>query len=160
MIYKTLGLISLLFLSGCTSMGLNSDAIGVVTTEYGQCLHNMEEAPRFKKKKVTFRCENDRVLLGTAYERKGKWYIDSGILVNQGGKFKLKDKKRAGFKHGIGSVCQLEPMQGKGTKEIKRYYFDLSIKKCRPFIWHGDGGFVPFKSIDACQQFCNYKYQG
>ena len=160
MIYKTLLLGPLLFLSGCTSMGLNSDAVGVATIEYGQCLHNMKEAPRFKKKSVSFRCENDRVLLGTAYERKGKWYIDSGILVENDGKFKLKDRKRAGFKHGIDSICHLEPMQGKGNKEIRRFYFDMSTKECRPFIWHGDGGFVPFKSLDACEQYCNYQYQG
>ena len=160
MIYKTLLLTTLLFLSGCTSMGLNSDSVGVLTTEYGQCLHNTKEAPRFKKKRVSFRCKGDRVLLGTAYERKGKWYIDSGILVKDNGKFKLRDKKRVGFKHGIGSVCELKPMQGKGDKKIRRYYFDTKIKECRPFIWHGDGGFVPFKSIDACEQFCNYKYQG
>lgn len=160
MIYKVLLTVFLFLLGGCSSMGLNSDAVGVMTAEYGQCIHNTKETPRFKKKRVTFRCADDRVLLGSAYERKGDWYIDSGILVENNGKFKLKNKKRVEFKYGIDSICNLKPMQGKGDRTIKRYYFETKTKECRPFIWHGDGGFVPFKNMDACEQFCNYKYQG
>jgi len=160
MIYKSAILLTLLLLSGCSTMELSPDAVAVMTEEYGQCLANTQEAPRFGKKRVTFRCEGDRVLLGTVYEKEGKGYIESGLLYKKGGKYRLKARRPAHFVRGMHSVCQLEPVQGGGDKEIKRFYFDLKLKKCRPFIWHGDGGFVPFESQDVCEQYCNYKYQG
>ena len=160
MIYRALLLCSILFLSGCSTMGLSPDAVAVVTEEYGQCLANTQEAPRFGKKKVTFRCEGDRVLLGSVYEKEGKSYIESGLLYEKGGKWRLKERQPAHFVRGMHSVCQLRPLQGTGDKEIKRYYFDIKLKKCRPFIWHGDSGFVPFENLDACEQYCNYQYQG
>lgn len=160
MIYRTVLILFMLLASGCSTMGLNPDSIAVVTKEYGQCLANTQEAPQFHKKRVTFRCEGERVLLGTVYEKEGDEYIDSGLLSQKNGKYVLKDKKSARFIRGMHSVCQLKPMQGEGSKKIKRYYFDVKVKKCRPFIWHGDGGFVPFESLDACEQYCNYQYQG
>ncbi len=141
-------------------MGLSPDAVAVVTQEYGQCLANTQDAPRFHKKRVSFRCSDDRVLLGTVYEKDGVEYIDSGHLVKKEGKYLLQARQRAHFVRGLHSVCQLKPLQGEGDKAIKRYYFDVRIKKCRPFIWHGEGGFVPFENLDACEQYCNYQYQG
>ena len=160
MIYRIVIVALMLFVNGCSTMGLNPDSVAVVTQEYGQCLANTKEAPSFNKKRVTFRCEGERVLLGTIYEKEGDEYIDSGVLTKKNGKYLLKDKKSVRFIRGLHSVCQLKPMQGEGGKKIKRYYFDVKVKKCRPFIWHGDGGFVPFDNLDACEQYCNYKYQG
>ena len=141
-------------------MGFNPDSVAVVTDEYGQCLANTDDAPKFSKKRVTFRCENDRVLLGVPYELEGEAYIESAILLKKEGKYSIREKKAVLYKRALHSVCQLKPMQGSGDKQIKRYYFDISTKKCRPFVWHGDGGFVPFENLDACQQHCNYQYQG
>ena len=160
MILRTLSLSLLLFVTGCSTMGLNSDSVAVVTQEYGQCLANTGDVPRFNKKSVTFRCADGRVLLGSTYEKEGSTYIDSGVLYKQDGKYRLKEKKAVRFKRGLHSVCQLKPMQGSGDLKIKRFYFDVEHKKCRPFIWHGEGGFVPFKNRDACEQYCYYQYQG
>jgi len=157
---KSILFVFMLLLSGCSTMGLSSDAVGVVTQEYGQCIANTADAPKFGHKRVTFRCKDGRVLLGTVYEKEGNSYIDSGILYKKNGKYRLKQKRALTFKKGLHSVCQLKPMQSQGKKQIKRFYFDVDRKVCRPFIWHGTGGFVPFKNRDACEQYCNYKYQG
>jgi len=150
----------LLLLSGCSIMGFNPDSVAVITDDYGQCLANTGDAPKFGKKRVTFRCQDDRVLLGVPYEKEGDDYIDSAILMKKEGKYSIRDKKPVLYKRALHSVCQLKPMQGEGNEQIKRYYFDVSTKKCRPFIWHGEGGFVPFENLDACEQYCNYQYQG
>jgi len=141
-------------------MGFNRDSVAVVTDKFGQCLANTGDAPSFNKKKVTFRCQNSRVLLGVPFDKDGDEYIDSAVLSKKEGRYVIKNKQRVLFKRAFHSVCQLKPMQGKGSAKTKRFYFDIKTKECRPFIWHGDGGFVPFENLDACQQFCNYKYQG
>ena len=160
MIRHALLLSLLLLLGGCSTMGFDPNSIAVVTEEYGQCLANTGDAPKFGKKRVTFKCQNSRVLLGIVYEKEGDDYIDSAILLKKDGKYSIKDKKLVLFRRALHSVCQIKPMQGTGDERIKRYFFDISTKKCRPFIWHGDGGFVPFENLDACQQYCNYQYQG
>jgi len=160
MIRHALLLSLLLLLGGCSTMGFDPNSIAVVTEEYGQCLANTGDAPKFGKKRVTFKCQNSRVLLGIVYEKEGDDYIDSAILLKKDGKYSIKDKKPVLFRRALHSVCQIKPMQGTGDERIKRYFFDISTKKCRPFIWHGDGGFVPFENLDACQQYCNYQYQG
>ena len=150
----------LLLLTGCSTMGFNPDSVAVITDEYGQCIANTGAAPKFGKKRVTFKCQNERVLLGVPYEKEGEEYIDSAILMKKEGKYSIMKKKPVVYKRALHSVCQLKPIQGSGDDKIKRYYFDISTKKCRPFIWYGDGGFVPFENLDACQQYCNYQYQG
>ena len=160
MILRLLLTAVLFIFTGCSSMGLQSDTIAVVTKEYGQCIANTQAAPSFNKKKVTFRCEKERVLLGKLYKKDGVEYIDSALLIKKNGKYLVRDRTSAQFVRGLHSVCQLKPIQGEGDQKIKRYYFDVKVKECRPFEWHGDGGFVPFKNLDECQQFCNYRYQG
>ena len=150
----------LVLLSGCSTMGFNPDSVAVITDTYGQCIANTGDAPKFGKKRVTFRCENDRVLLGVPYELEGERYMDSAILLKKDGKYSIKKREAVLYKRALHSVCQLKPMQGRGDEKIKRYYFDIDIKKCRPFIWQGEGGFVPFENLDACEQYCNYQYQG
>ncbi|MEE8588723.1 MAG: BPTI/Kunitz-type proteinase inhibitor domain-containing protein [Sulfurimonadaceae bacterium] len=160
MMIRILLIAGLFILSGCSSMGLNRDSVAVVTKEYGQCIANTKAAPSFNKKKVTFRCEKDRVLLGGLYEKDGVEYIDSARLSKKDGKYVIKDRKSVQFVRGLHSVCQLKPMQGEGDKKIKRFYFDMKLKECRPFNWNGKGGFVPFKNVDECEQYCKYQYGG
>ena len=156
MMLRQLLIAALFVLSGCSSMGLNRDSVAVVTKEYGQCILNTKAAPSFNKKKVTFRCEKERVLLGELYEKDGVEYIDSAVLQKKDDKYVISDKKSAEFVRGLHSVCQIKPMRGEGDKEIKRFYFDMKLKACRPFNWSGRGGFVPFKNVDECEQHCKY----
>ncbi len=143
-----------LLISGCASVGLNSDSVGVVTETYGQCLVNTENGPKFNKKRVTFYCQDEWVLLGKPFEKEGAYYFESAKLVkNKKGQY-IEDKKRVRLIKGLHSVCQLQPIQGQGDQTIRRYYFDMSLKTCRPFIWHGSGGFVPFKNADECTAYC------
>lgn len=143
-----------LIFSGCSTMGLNSDSIGIVTKEYGQCIVNTKAAPSFNKKRVSFICQDGRVLLGASYEKDGEEVIDSALLQKKDNKYVIKDKSEATVVRGLHSVCQLQPLVGDGDESLKRYYFDRKLKECRPFNWSGKGGFVPFKSLDACEQYC------
>jgi len=156
MMLRLLLIAGLFILTGCSSMGLNRDSVAVVTKEYGQCILNTKAAPSFNKKKVTFRCEKERVLLGELYEKDVVEYIDIAVLQKKDDKYVIRDKKSAEFVRGLHSVCQLEPMRGEGDKEIRRFYFDMKLKECRPFNWSGRGGFVPFKNVDECEQHCKY----
>lgn len=149
-----------LLLGGCSTMSITPDSFAVVTKEYGQCITNTKAAPSFNNKKVTFRCENNHVLLGSNYEVKGVEYIDSAILSKREGRYTIRDREPVELVRVLHSVCQTRPVAGEGDKKIKRYYFDMKLKECRPFEWSGKGGFVPFKSLDQCEQYCNYKYQG
>lgn len=155
MIFRTAAVSALLLLSGCTGIGLNSGSIAAVTEEYGQCIANTREAPIFGHKKVTFICQDGRVLLGGAYEEKGQMYIDSGVLTKREDRYSIKDRSRAVFVEGLHSVCQLKPAAGNGTKQIRRFYFDMRLKECRSFVWSGKGGIVPFRSMDECEQHCH-----
>lgn len=147
---------ALLMLGGCSAIGVSSDSVGIVTREYGQCVVNTKAAPAFKRKKVTYRCENGRVLLGKPYEKEGKVVIDSGVLEQKENRYIVRDRSRASVVRGLHSVCEFQPEAGNGNRKIRRYYFDEKRKECRPFIWSGEGGIVPFKSMDSCQQQCYY----
>lgn len=155
MILRTLLALSVLLFSACSTMGLYSDSVGAETKEYGQCIANTKNGPRFNKKRVTFYCADQRVLLGNVYEEEGEEYIDSAILSEHKGKYVITDKQRVHFVRGFHSVCQLQPIQGDGDQKIKRFYFDQKLKECRPFEWNGKGGFVPFKNVDECEQYCH-----
>jgi len=160
MMIRSLLTATILVFGGCAAVGLSSDSIGVVTEEYGQCIVNMQDAPSFNKKKVTFRCENDRVLLGDTYEKEGVEYIDSAILFQKEGQYAIKDRRPVRFVRGLHTLCEIEPVAGDGDQKIRRFYFDMKLKECRPFDWSGKGGLVPFKNRDECEQYCYYRYQG
>ncbi len=145
----------LLLLTGCSNMGLAPESVFVMTKEYGQCVVNTKAMPGFKQKKVTYVCQDDRVLLGEVYTQEGTEYIDSALLQQKNRKYFIKERSRATVLRGLHSVCQLQPLKGDGDKSLKRYYFDIQRKECRPFTWSGKGGFVPFKNVDACEQYCN-----
>ena len=160
MIIKTI-LIGVVFLfSGCTFKSVEAGDVGVMTVHYGECIATAPNSLKFHKKQVTFRCDNNRVLLGYSYEKDDKIYMDSGIVVKKENKYQLKEKKAVKVERPLKSLCELAPKKGSGEKKLRRYYFDMGTKMCQPFIWSGKGGFVPFESEDACQQYCNYKFQG
>ncbi len=144
----------LVMLGGCSTMELNMDSVGVLTEEYGQCIANTKVAPTFNNNKVTFICQDDRVLLGQGYKKDGKDVIDSAILLKKGKKYFIREKSQATIVRGLHSVCQIQPMKGNGELSIKRYYFDEKLKRCRPFEWSGKGGIVPFDGMDECEQYC------
>jgi len=157
MILRGLIFSGLFLLGGCAVLGVNSNSIGVVTEEYGQCVASTkEDGPRFDRKEITFICPNKRVLLGWPYEKEGETYMDSALLYKKEGRYYVKDKQPASVIEGLHNVCQLKPSKGEGNETIRAYYFDMRLKACRPFIWSGKGGFVPFKSMDACEQYCEH----
>jgi len=143
-----------LSVSGCAGVGFSSDAVGVVTEHNGQCLANTKNGGTFHKKRVTFMCQDGWVLLGTPFEKEGAYYFESARLVKSKERQYIEDKKDVRLIKSLHSVCQLQAIQGQGNQKIRRYYFDMDLKTCRPFIWHGDGGFVPFKNADECTAYC------
>ena len=48
--------------------------------------------------------------------------------------------------------CELNPESGPCEAAIEKYFFDSEDKVCKPFIWGGCEGTVPFDSIEECQQ--------
>jgi hypothetical protein len=47
--------------------------------------------------------------------------------------------------------CNLAPDSGGGIATSAKYYFDNNEKKCKWFIWKGNGGVVPFETLEACE---------
>lgn len=47
--------------------------------------------------------------------------------------------------------CYLIPQSGPCRAAITRYYFDQDERKCKPFIWGGCNGVVPFQTFEECQ---------
>jgi len=145
---------------GCSTNAITSESLAVVTQEEGQCIATPQSTLRFNHKKVRFRCENGRVLLGDVNKVDDKLYIQSAKLTKQKGSYKIEAKKNVEYLRSLDTICELKPFVGTGNQKIRRYYFDISLKSCRSFEWRGQGGFVPFESFDACEQRCLYKYQG
>lgn len=50
--------------------------------------------------------------------------------------------------------CELAPQAGPCKASIERYYYDSSAQECRPFIWGGCDGVVPFDTLAACESAC------
>ena len=50
--------------------------------------------------------------------------------------------------------CSLKPESGKCRAAITRWSFDEQSRTCRPFIWGGCDGVVPFETLDSCQTQC------
>lgn len=51
-------------------------------------------------------------------------------------------------------ACYQKPESGHCRAAFTRYYFDQDRQQCRPFIWGGCDGTVPFDTEQACQQAC------
>lgn len=48
--------------------------------------------------------------------------------------------------------CDLTPESGPCEAAIEKYFFDAEDQVCRPFIWGGCEGIVPFDTMEDCQQ--------
>lgn len=51
--------------------------------------------------------------------------------------------------------CYEKPASGQCKASHKRFYYDERARACKPFIWGGCDGKVPFESLDACKDTCN-----
>ena len=57
--------------------------------------------------------------------------------------------------HGESSrMCHLEPETGPCKASLEKYYFDSETKSCKPFVWGGCQGTVPFDTVELCQGLC------
>ena len=50
--------------------------------------------------------------------------------------------------------CYVKPESGMCRAAHTRYYFDQDAQGCRPFVWGGCQGVVPFDTLEACQSLC------
>lgn len=57
--------------------------------------------------------------------------------------------RRLGF-----TDCRVKPDPGPCKARFERYYFDEKGQACRPFVWGGCEGSVPFETARACEQAC------
>ena len=51
--------------------------------------------------------------------------------------------------------CYSTPDAGMCKAAITKYYFDWETNSCKPFVWGGCGGTVPFDTVELCQGLCN-----
>lgn len=51
--------------------------------------------------------------------------------------------------------CYEKPASGKCKASHKRFYHEVETNTCKPFIWGGCGGNVPFDSLKLCKSTCN-----
>lgn len=51
-------------------------------------------------------------------------------------------------------ACAVKPDSGMCRAAHTRYYYDQQRGQCRPFVWGGCGGTVPFNDLDACVSTC------
>lgn len=54
----------------------------------------------------------------------------------------------------LAETCYQKPASGHCRAAFTRYYFDENRQQCRPFIWGGCEGSVPFEDLPACRQEC------
>jgi len=47
--------------------------------------------------------------------------------------------------------CSLAPDPGPCNAYIERYYYDPAEKLCKPFVWGGCQGVVPFETLEQCR---------
>ncbi len=55
------------------------------------------------------------------------------------------------------SNCLLKPERGPCKAIFEAYYFDQQSRSCKPFLWGGCQGVVPFKNIEECNSQCSPK---
>ena len=158
MIRSVLLFLVLMMISGCSTMRISDDAVALVTKEHGQCLANIQKRVYFDHQPISFVCEDAYVLLGSVKDVNGSFYMKSGRFSIENNTPRLSKRAQVEITEGLTSVCQLRPSYGLGKEKVKRFYFDSKVKKCRPYIWSGIGGFKGFENFDACHQQCYLGY--
>lgn len=144
--------IALLFLfTGCSASPKNAYALR--TADHGQC-RSLTKGERiyYKKKRAQYLCEDNHVLLSKPYKIKDEWYFHSGEYDGK----KVKNISSTKVDKVFHNICQVKGLYGTGDKKIKKFYFDTKLKRCLPFEWSGQEGFVPFDSVDLCEMKCFY----
>jgi len=146
-----LGVLFLFVFTGCSLSPKNAYALK--TVEHGQC-HTLKKGERiyYKKKRVKYLCEDNHVLYSNPYKTQDEWYFPSGYYDGK----RVKNISAAKVDKVFHNICQVKGLYGSGDKKIKKFYFDTKLKRCQAFEWSGQGGFVPFDSVDHCEMECFY----
>jgi len=146
-----LGSLLLAFLTGCSMTPKNAYALR--TADHGQC-HPLKKGERiyYKKKRVKYLCEDSQVLFSKPYKVEEEWYFPSGYYDGK----RVRNISAAKVDKVYHNICQVKGLYGSGDQKVKKFEFDTKLKRCRPFEWSGQGGFVPFDSIDECEMECYY----
>jgi hypothetical protein len=50
--------------------------------------------------------------------------------------------------------CVLKPERGPCKGMFERYYFDAGANECKPFVYGGCDGVVPFETKEECTTLC------
>jgi trypsin inhibitor len=128
-------------------------AYAVKTADYGQCRSLIKgERIRYKKRPVSFICEENHILYGKPYKSSDTWYFKSGIYDGK----KVKEASPTRVVKTLRNICQIQGSYGTGTEKIRMFYFNTKLQRCMPFEWSGKGGMAPFDSQDICEMNCYY----
>ena len=148
--YLLILLMAVVFI-GCA--GSPKNAFALKTEDYGQC-RMLEEGERifYKKKRVSYICEDGHVLFSKPYEKDEEWYFSSGFYDGK----KVKNISSTKVLKTFHKICQLEGSYGTGNESIRKFYFNTKIKACQPFEYSGENGISLFDSRDECEVFCHY----
>lgn len=142
---------ALFALAGCSISPQN--AYAVKTEDYGQC-RSLEkgERIRYKKRPVSFVCEEKHILYGKPYQSEDGWYFKAGAYDGK----KIKEVSPTRVEKILRNICQIQGSYGTGTQKIRKFYFNTKLQQCMPFVWSGKGGMAPFDSQDICEMNCYY----
>jgi len=148
--YLLSSVIVLSFFLGCSASP--KGAYALQTADYGQCrVLEKGEKIRYKKRLVKYVCADDKhLLIGKPYKVKDTWFYESARFNGK----KIEKASYTKIERSFHNRCQLRGSYGTGDKKIRKFYFDTKIKECRPFMWSGKGGLVPFASQDGCEAKC------
>ena len=129
------------------------NAFAVKTADYGQCRSlNKGEKIRYKKRPVSFVCEDRHVLYGKPYKGNGEWYFKSGTYDGK----KVKEASATKVEKILHNICHIQGSYGTGSAKIRKFYFNTKLQRCMPFEWSGKDGMAPFDSQDICEMNCYY----
>ena len=139
------------FFTACT--GSPKNAFAVQTYDYGQC-RSLDKGERisYKKKPVSYICEDSHFLYGKPYKKEDIWYFKSGIYEGSD----VKELSSTKVDKTLYNICQFEASYGTGSEKIRKFYFSTKLKACLPFEWSGKDGIAPFDSKDECEAKCYY----
>jgi len=142
-------LLLMLFFNGC--LGSIDNAYAVKTLEHGQCRQlQTGEKIFYKKRLVSYNCEDEYVLISKPYPKENNWYFKAGHYAGS----KVENISSTKVIKSFHKVCQLEGAYGTGNKDIRRFYYDKKFLSCKPFSWSGENGIAPFNSKDECRVMC------